>query len=175
MMRYLRLYVCESKNRKDITEPGVTLYEVAPDNLVHRYAQFGVSGSVFSPENVLMRAGISPDYMAAHPAGEEIDEIEFAASWDTVKNMRQLCRMMPDPEAPWSKTATLENGETAFLKWVPSGIAPGTMWMRVPGFERLFALTSDKKVVRRIYNHIFLGGGADLFDSIKLRNFQEAK
>ena len=63
----------------------------------------------------------------------------------------------------------MANGAKVAVRWSPNGEQPGTVWMRVPGFERLFALTRDELVTWRVYNHIFLSGGDDLFAKDKLR------
>ena len=163
-MRYLRLYIGDESGA-----PGLTLYEIDHRNKVHRLAQLQEDSTRFSPENVLMRASVNADYMVRHPACEEIDEIEFSKAWARVRDQRSLCLMMPDAQASWSSSVALPGGENVSVRWVPGGQKPGTMWVRVPGFDRLFALTREAAVAWRVYNHIFISGGDDLFSIGKLR------
>lgn len=150
-------------------EPGLTLYEVGDDSRVLRLVQIQAECSRFSPENLIMCAPVNADYMALHPSCEEIDEADFSTLWKEVRDGRAFCSLMPDAQASWSSTVELADGNKVAVCWSPNGKKPGAVWRCVPGFDRLFALTHDAKVAWRVYNHIFLSGGRDLFTMGNLR------
>ncbi|MGB1698637.1 MAG: hypothetical protein ACPHRO_01705 [Nannocystaceae bacterium] len=67
-MRFIRMYLGGESG-----EPGLTLYEIDREGWVHRQVQIHAGGSRFAPEEILMQRPVNPDYMASHPAADEID------------------------------------------------------------------------------------------------------
>lgn len=137
-MRYIRMYL-----GGEAGEPGLTLYEIDAGGWVHRQVQIHAEGSRFSPEDILMQRPVNPDYMASHPAAEEIRGQEFERLWREVHGSRAFLDRIPDPGLPWEGWVDQPEG-AAQLRWVPSGDAPDHEWYRVPGFTELFVRgTSD--------------------------------
>lgn len=131
-MRYLRMYVGGESG-----EPGITLYEIDRDGWVHRQVQIQADGSRFAPEDILMRQAVNTDYMALHPAAEEIERDDFELLWQEVDEARAFLRRVPDPEAPWE--GLVGHGTRQFrLRWCPDGEAPDDSWRQVPGFLQLY-------------------------------------
>lgn len=137
-MRYIRMYL-----GGEAGEPGLTLYEIDGDGWVHRQVQIHAEGSRFSPEDILMRRPVNPDYMAAHPAAEEIRAEEFERLWREVHGSRGFLDRVPDPSCEWEGWVERRQG-TSQLRWSPGGHTPGTEWQRVPGFTELFVRGGDE-------------------------------
>lgn len=130
-MRYIRMYMGSEDGA-----PGLTLYEIDDDGWVHRQVQIHANGSRFSPEDILMRRPVNTDYMALHPAAEEIADEDFELLWAEVNESRGFCDRLPDPTQAWEGWLELSDG-TRQVRWLPEGHA-GPGWRMVPGFRRLY-------------------------------------
>ena len=130
-MRYIRMYLGGEGG-----EPGLTLYEIDPEGRVHRQVQVHAQGSRFSPEDILMRRSVNVDYMAMHPAAEEIDASDFEHLWTEVDDCRNFKSRLPDPTRAWQGWVDQGNGVRE-LCWKPEE-APSDGWHRVPGFVHLY-------------------------------------
>ena len=136
LMRYIRMYMGSEDGA-----PGLTLYEIDGKGWVHRQVQIHAHGSRFSPEDILMRRPVNTDYMALHPAAEEIGSEDFELLWSEVHETRGFHKRIPDPSASWDGTLC-GIGDSRQLKWLPKG-SPGPGWQVVPGFSRLFIYGSE--------------------------------
>lgn len=131
-MRYIRMYL-----GGETGEPGLTLYEIDEGGWVHRQVQIHADGSRFSPEDILMRRPVNPDYMASHPAAEEIRVDEFERLWNEIHGSRQFRDRVPDPDSAWEGWIDGPMG-TQQVRWEPAGDLPAHEWHRVPGFTELY-------------------------------------
>lgn len=131
-MRYIRMYMGSEDGA-----PGLTLYEIDTGGWVHRQVQIHAHGSRFSPEDILMRRPVNIDYMAMHPAAEEIDREDFELLWSEVDASRGFLSRVPDPAQPWEGWLECDQG-TRELRWLPDGKGAGPGWRTVPGFLYLF-------------------------------------
>lgn len=138
-MRYIRMYMGSEDGA-----PGLTLYEIDAEGWVHRQVQIHANGSRFSPEDILMRRPVNTDYMALHPAAEEILEEDFELLWKEVHDNRGFRERLPDPESAWEGWMDAESSPRE-LRWEPNKgaelLAQG--WQRVPGFVQLYVKGDD--------------------------------
>jgi hypothetical protein len=123
--------------------PGLTLYEIDPQGWVHRQVQIHAHGSRFSPEDILMRRPVNTDYMALHPAAEEIGQDDFEMLWLEVQDSRSFRRRLPDPNTAWEGVLEVD-GVYRELRWMPRG-TPGKGWIVVPGFVNLFVRGTESE------------------------------
>lgn len=150
-MRYIRMYMGSEDGA-----PGLTLYEIDNQGWVHRQVQIHANGSRFSPEDILMRRPVNTDYMALHPAAEEIQHEDFELLWNEVHDNRGFRERVPDPECGWegwmdAATCLRE------LRWDPDQCLDeeDASWCRVPGFMQLF-VRGDLKSAWATQRDLFL-------------------
>lgn len=151
-MRYIRMYMGGEDG-----SPGLTLYEIDDNGWVHRQVQVHAEGTRFSPEDILMRRPVNTDFMARHPAAEEIDAGEFALLWAEVSESRGFCRRIPDACLPWQGWLETHGGDCWELRWDPQG-HPGPGYAPVPGFSRLF-VAGEPEQAWRVQIEVFLERG----------------
>jgi hypothetical protein len=148
-MRYIRMY-----KGTEAGAPGVTLYEIDRGGWVHRQLQIHADTVRFSPEDILLRRPVSLAYMAGHPDTEEITAEEFELHWAEFDHRRRFREHVPNPWLAWQ--GQLSGGaRPRRLAWVPSGSHPGSGWVRVPGFVRLF-VCGDVDDAWTVQNDLFL-------------------
>jgi len=150
-MRYLRMYIGGENG-----EPGITLYEIDKRGWTHRQVQIHADGLRFSPEDIFMNQPTNADYMALHPACEEISHEDFERLWSEVDEGRPFRRAVPDTELAWQGTLG-----SLVLRWLPDATRlPGNGWTLVPGFTRLY-VCGDTSASWRAYRTVFLDQDID--------------
>jgi len=148
-MRFIRMYL-----GGEAGEPGLTLYEIDALGWVHRQVQIHAGGSRFAPEEILMQQPVNPNYMASHPAADEIEVGEFEQLWAEIEDCRSFRDRLPDPDLSWEGWIGHPDGALRLL-WQPSGAPFGADWHRVPGFNSLYC-HGDLASIRVIQRCLFL-------------------
>ncbi len=148
-MRFIRMYLGGESG-----EPGLTLYEIDAFGWVHRQVQIHAGGSRFAPEEILMQRPVNPEYMATHPAADEIEESEFERLWSEIEGCRSFRDRLPDPGLSWEGWIAHNDGALRLL-WQPNITPPTSLWRRVPGFNTLYC-QGDELKLREIQRSLFL-------------------
>lgn len=147
--RYLRIYLGGEHG-----EPGISLYEIDAAGWVHRQVQIQPDATRFAPEDVLICRPVRMSAIVRHPFAEEIDAEAFEHLWSEVAPTRTFLATIPDPARAWMGRVEAQ-GSSYTLHWLPDANAPWG-YARVPGFDALFVLGSDK-TARQVAAAVFLG------------------